>query len=205
MQHLDNILVFVKVAQFESISKAARSLDMPISTVSRKLSVLESALGVSLVRRTTRRVILTSQGRDYFNQCIEPLAQLQEAERVLTQTQRKLEGTLAISVPMMLSQGPFMDFLSRFSKDHSGIRIDLFITNAYLNLVAENIDVAIRFGLLKDSGVVATKIGKSVRYVVATPDYLKGRKLPTEPEELKAYDCAMFNAKNYEADWDLIS
>lgn len=205
MQHLDNILVFVKVAEFESISKAARALNMPISTVSRKLSVLESSLGVSLVRRTTRRVILTSQGREYFNQCIEPLTKLQAAEQVLTQTQRRLEGALAISVPMILSQGAFMDFLSRFSKEHSGIRINLYITNAYLNLVAENIDVAIRFGNLQDSSVVATKIGKSVRYVVATPDYLKGRKLPAEPEDLKAQDCVMFNAKNYEIDWDLVS
>jgi DNA-binding transcriptional LysR family regulator len=205
MQHLDNILVFVKVAEFESISKAARALDMPVSTVSRKLSALESALGVSLLRRTTRRVILTSQGRDYFNQCIEPLTKLQEAEQVLTQTQRKLEGTLSISVPMILSRGPFMDFLSAFSKEHSGIRIDLYITNAYLNLVAENVDVAIRFGDQKDSSVVATKIGKSVRYVVAAVEYLKGRKLPSEPDELKAYDCVMFNAKNYEADWHLIS
>jgi len=205
MQHLDNVLVFVKVAEFESISKAARALDMPISTVSRKLRALESDLGVTLVRRTTRRVILTSQGWDSFNPCIEPLTKLEQAEHVLTQTQRKLEGTLAISVPMILSQGPFMDFLSRFSKEHSGIRIDLYITNAYLNLVAENIDVAVRFGQLQDSSVVAVKIGKSVRYVVAAEEYLKGRKLPTEPEELKAYDCVMFNARNYEADWDLVS
>jgi DNA-binding transcriptional LysR family regulator len=204
MRHLDNILVFVKVAEFESISKAARALDMPISTVSRKLSVLEPDLGVSLVRRTTRRVILTPQGRDYFNQCMEPLTKLQEAEQVLTQTQEKPEGTLAISVPMILSQDPFMDFLSRFSNGHSGIRIDLYITNTYLNLVGENIDVAIRFGHLKDSNVVAVKLGKSVRYVVATTDYLKGRSLPAEPEDLKAYDCVMFNAKNYETDWDLI-
>jgi len=204
MQHLDNILVFVKVAEFESISKAARALDMPISTVSRRLSVLESELGVSLVRRTTRRVILTPQGRDYLNHCIEPLTKLQEAEQVLTQTQEKLEGTLAISVPMILSQDSFMDFLSKFSKEHLGIRMDLYITNAYLNLVAENIDVAIRFGHLVDSSVVAVRLGKSVRYVVSTVDYLKGRKIPTEPEELKAYECVMFNAKNYESDWDLI-
>lgn len=204
MQHLDNILVFLKVAEFESISKAARALDMPISTVSRKLSVLESGLGVSLVRRTTRRVSLTPQGRDYFNQCIEPLTKLQEAEQILTQTQEKPEGTLAISVPMILSQGPFMDFLSRFSKEHSRIRVDLYITNIYLNLLAENIDVAIRFGHLNDSSVVAIKLGKSVRYVVATADYLKGRRLPTEPEELRAYDCVMFNAKNHETDWELV-
>jgi DNA-binding transcriptional LysR family regulator len=204
MKNLDNIWVFVKVAEFESISRAARALDMPISTVSRKLSALESELGVSLVRRTTRRVILTSQGTDYFNQCTEPLTKLHEAEQILTQTQRKPEGTLSISVPMILSQDPFMDFLSKFSKEHSGIRVDLCITNAYSNLVAENIDVAIRFGHLKDSSVVAAKLGKSVRYVVASPDYLKGRKPPSEPEDLKAYDCVMFNAKNYQSAWELV-
>src|ERR1700676_5087314 len=69
MATLDDVLIFVKVAQFESISRAARSLGMPISTVSRRLSILESKLGVSLLRRTTRRVTLTGQGREYFNQC----------------------------------------------------------------------------------------------------------------------------------------
>jgi len=71
---------------------------MPISTVSRPLSALEAELGVSLLRRTTRRVSLTPQGRDYFNECQEPLNLLQDAERVLTQTHRKPEGLLRISI-----------------------------------------------------------------------------------------------------------
>jgi DNA-binding transcriptional LysR family regulator len=205
MADLDNILIFVKVAQFESISKAARSLGMPISTVSRRLSVLESGLGVSLVRRTTRRVTLTPQGREYFNQCQEPLTLIQEAERVLTQAQKKPEGTLKISVPVILGQEPFLDFISGFLKEHARIRIDLFITNLFLDPVADNIDVAIRFGELEDSSVVATKVGRSVRYVVATPEYLKGRELPAAPDELKLHDCVMLNAKHNETDWDLVS
>jgi len=205
MADLDNILIFVKVAQFESISRAARSLGMPISTVSRRLSVLESELGVSLLRRTTRRVTLTAQGREYFNQCQEPLTLLQEAERVLTQAQKKPEGMLRVSVPVILGQEPFFDFISGFLKKHAGIRIDLFITNLFLDLVAENIDVAIRFGELQDSSVVATRIGKSIRYIVAAPEYLKGRKLPAEPADLKLHDCVMLNAKNYETDWDLVN
>src|SRR5499425_3597541 len=103
---LDNIVIFVKVAQFESITRAARSMGMPISTVSRRLSVLESQLGVALLRRTTRRVTLTAQGREYFNQCQEPLTLLQDAERVLTQAQKKPEGTLRISVPVILGREP---------------------------------------------------------------------------------------------------
>jgi len=205
MPHLDNILAFAKVAEFESVSKAARSLGVPISTVSRRLSVLESELGVALVRRTTRHITLTPQGMEYYTRCLEPLATLQEAERALRQVQRRPEGTLKISIPMILSQPSFMDFLSRFSKAHSAIRIDLYITNLYLNLVADNIDVAIRFGELRDSSVVASKLGSSIRYVVAAPEYLKGRKLPAEPAELTSHDCVMFNGKNNEAEWDLIS
>jgi DNA-binding transcriptional LysR family regulator len=205
MPNLDNILIFLKVAQFESISKAARSLGMPISTVSRRLAVLESDLGVSLVWRSTRRVTLTPQGRAYFNQCQEPLRIIEEAERVLTHTQRMPEGILTVSVPMILAQESFLDFVSAFSKEQAKIRINLFITNLFLDLIADNVDVAIRFGEIRDSSVVAKKVGRIVRYVVATPAYLKGRKLPSEPEELKSLDCVTLNAKNNETDWDLIS
>jgi DNA-binding transcriptional LysR family regulator len=205
MADLDNILIFVKVAQYESISRAARSLGMPISTVSRRLSVLESQLGATLVRRTTRRVSLTAQGRDYFTQCQEPLNQLQEAERVLTQAQKKPEGILRLSVPVVLSQGSFLTFLSGFLQSHPKVQVDLFITNLFVDLAAENVDVAIRFGELRDSSLVATRLGRSIRHVVATPKYLQNRQPPAEPGDLAQHDCVMLNAKNNETDWDLVS
>jgi DNA-binding transcriptional LysR family regulator len=205
MANLDDALIFVKVAQFESISRAARSLAMPISTVSRRLSVLESKLGVSLLRRTTRRVTLTAQGREYFDQCREPLTILEQAERVLTLGQKMPEGMLRISVPVILGQESFLSFLSGFLKAQPRIRIDLFITNLFLDLVAENLDVAIRFGELQDSSAVATRIGKSVRYIVAAAEYLKGRELPVELGDLKLHDCVMLNARNNETDWDLVN
>jgi len=178
---------------------------MSVSTVSRRLGFLESALGVSLVRRTTRRVTLTSEGREYFDQCQQPLSVIQDAERVLSQAQKKPEGILRVSVPMILSQDSFLDFLSKFSKQHARIRIDLFITNLFVDLAADNIDIAIRFGELRDSRLVASKLGKCVRYVVATREYMKGRKPPSEPQELKSHDCVMLNAKNNETDWELLS
>jgi len=205
MADLDNILIFVKVAQFESITRAARSLGMPISTVSRRLSVLESELGVSLLRRTTRRVTLTAQGREYFSQCQEPLNLLQEAERVLTQTQKKPEGLLRITLPVILSQEPFFNFLSAFLKDHVLIRIELVVTNVLLDLSAENIDVAIRVGELQDSSVIARRLGTNAYYLVAAPEYLKARSRPAEPADLKSHDCVMFNAKNNERDWELVN
>ena len=205
MADLDDILVFVKVAQFESITRAARSLGMPISTVSRRLSVLESALNVSLLRRTTRRVMLTAQGREYFSQCQEPLNLLQEAEQVLTQAHKRPEGLLRITVPVILSQEPFLNFISAFMKGQTGIRVELVVTNLLLDLIAENIDVALRVGELQDSSVVARRLGTIVYCLVAAPEYLKARTLPAEPADLKAHDCVVFNAKNNERDWDLVS
>ena len=205
MADLDDILVFVKVAQFESITRAARSLGMPISTVSRRLSVLESALGVSLLRRTTRRVMLTAQGREYFSQCQEPLNLLQEAEQVLTQAHKRPEGLLRITVPVILSQEPFLNFISAFMKGQTGIRVELVVTNLLLDLIAENIDVALRVGELQDSSVVARRLGTIVYCLVAAPEYLKARSLPAEPADLKVHDCVVFNAKNNERDWDLVS
>jgi DNA-binding transcriptional LysR family regulator len=205
MVNLDDVLIFVKVAQFESISRAARSIGMPISTVSRRLSALESEIGVSLLRRTTRRVTLTTQGREYFHQCRDPLTLLEEAERGLTMGQKRPEGMLRISVPVILGQAPFLNFLSTFLKAQPRIRIDLFITNLFLDLVGENLDVAIRFGELQDSSVVATRIGKSIRYIVAAPEYLNGRELPAEPGDLQQHDCVMLSARNNETDWDLVS
>ncbi len=205
MADLDNVLIFVKVAEYESISRAARALSMPISTVSRRLSVLESQLGVTLLRRTTRRVSLTAQGRKYFNECQEPLSLLQEAERVLTYAQRKPEGLLRITVPVVLSHDSFLQFVSGFLRAHPAVRVDLHITNTFLDLIAENIDVAVRFGDLPDSSVVAKRLGENVRYVVAAPEYLKGRELPAEPSDLAQHECVMLSAKNNEAHWELVS
>jgi DNA-binding transcriptional LysR family regulator len=205
MVDLNDIAVFVKVAQFESFSIAARALGMPVSTVSRKVSELERELGVALLQRTTRKLTLTSQGRNYLGQCSEPLNLLFDAERVLTQTQRKPEGLLKISVPVILSQDPFLEFLSLFMKSYPRIKVDLFITNLFLDLIAENIDVAIRFGELKDSSLIAKKLGSQIRYAVASPGYLKGRDIPRRPEDLKSHQCILVNAKNNETEWEFVS
>src|SRR6202021_2301888 len=193
---LNDIAVFVRVAQFESFSRAAHALGMPVSTVSRKVTALEERLGVTLLQRTTRKVSLTAQGRAYYNQCSEPLSHLFDAERVLTQTQMKPEGLLRISAPVILGQETFYAFLSAFLKTYPRIQADLFITNLFLDLIFENIDIAIRFGELRDSSLIAQRIGKSVRYVVATPEYLHGRLPPSRPEALRKHQCALLRAGN---------
>lgn len=205
MADLNDIAVFVKVAQYGSFSRAAYSLGMPVSTVSRKVTSLEEQLGVTLLQRTTRKLSLTAQGRAYYDRCSEPLAHLMDAEQALTETQRKPEGLLKISVPVIFGQDVFYEFISSFLRTYPDIQIDLFVTNLFLDLVAENVDVAIRFGELKDSSIVAQRLGRSVRYLVATPDYLEGSALPSKPEDLKDHRCVLLNGRNGEADWHLVS
>lgn len=205
MTDLNDIAIFVKVAQLESFSRAAHALGMPVSTVSRRVTALEEQLGVTLLQRTTRKLNLTAQGRAYFNQCSEPLNHLQDAERVLVQSQKAPEGLLRISVPVVLGQQPFYDFISSFLQNYPRIQVDLFITNTFLDLIAENVDVAIRFGELRDSTIIAQRLGKSVRYVVATPAYLKDRTLPARPEDLREHQCILLNSRNNEAEWHLVS
>src|SRR6266481_2430954 len=125
MIDLNDIAVFVAVTQLGSFSRAARALGMPVSTVSRRVADLERQLGVTLLQRTTRKLRLTTQGRDYFDQCSEPLAHLSDAERVLTRSQRQPEGILRISVPVILGDPVFLGFLSDFLRNYPSIRLDL--------------------------------------------------------------------------------
>jgi DNA-binding transcriptional LysR family regulator len=117
---LNDIAVFVRVAQFESFSRAAHALGMPVSTVSRKVTALEERLGVTLRQRTTRKLSLTAQGRAYYNQCNEPLSHLFDAERVLTQTQKKPEGLLRISAPVHPWPGDLLCIPVLIPEDLSG-------------------------------------------------------------------------------------
>ncbi|ANM11202.1 MULTISPECIES: LysR family transcriptional regulator [unclassified Rhizobium] len=205
MADLNDIAVFVRVAQYGSFSRAAHSLAMPVSTVSRKVTSLEEQLGVTLIQRTTRKLNLTAQGRAYYDRCSEPLAHLLDAEQALTERQRKPEGLLKISVPVIFGQEVFYEFVSAFLKAYPEIHVDLFVTNLFLDLIAENIDLGIRFGELQDSSIVAQRLGKSVRYLVAAPDYLKGRTLPSRPDDLKEHQCVLLNGRNGEAEWQLVS
>lgn len=205
MVDLNDIAVFSTVAQLGSFTRAARALAMPVSTVSRRVAELERQLGVTLLQRTTRKLTLTTQGRDYFDQCSEPLAHLSDAERVLTHSQRQPEGLLRISVPVILGDPAFLGFLSDFVRKYAGVRLDLRITNERLDLVAENIDVALRFGELRSSSIVARKLGTNVRYVVAAPAYLERRPRPRAPAELAGHVCVLLGGINNEVAWELVS
>lgn len=187
---LNEILVFTKVVQTGGFTAAARELDMPKSTVSRKVSDLESRLGARLLQRTTRRLSLTDVGRTYFAYCTRIVAEVEEAERAVTRLHETPRGALRITAPLAFSfLGQVVaDYLARFPE----VRVEMVCTDRVVDLVEEGFDLAIRAGALRDSTLIARRIGSGRRLVVASPHYLARRGVPDSPENLPSHDCMSF-------------
>jgi len=189
---LDGIAVFVKVVQAGSFSQAAKLLNMPNSTVSAKVAALEKRLGVTLLQRTTRRLHLTEPGAGYFRRCLQALEGLQAAESELESERSETKGVLRLTAPVELGRSALPPVLDVLMKRHPAIEIDLIITNRLVDLVAENIDVAVRAGPLKDSGLIARRFVLGQFGLWASPSYLKNNSVPRNPDELKEHDCLRF-------------
>jgi len=189
---LDGIAVFVKVVQAGSFSQAAKLLNMPNSTVSAKVAALEKRLGVTLLQRTTRRLHLTEPGAGYFRRCLQALEGLQAAESELESERSETKGVLRLTAPVELGRSALPPVLDVLMKRHPAIKIDLIITNRLVDLVVENIDVAVRAGPLKDSGLIARRFVLGQFGLWASPSYLKNNSVPRNPDELKEHDCLRF-------------
>ncbi len=200
---LNELSVFVRVAQQGSFSAAAKSLGMPVSTVSRRVSGLEERLGVSLIKRTTRKLSLSEHGLRFYEGCAPHLEGLEAAEARVTDSRNEIEGRLRVTAPVAFGRGEFVDFVSGFLSRHPKIEIELAITNLYVDLVTSGVDIAIRFGELADSGAVARRLGVSRRVLVAAPEYLKHRGVPRAPEDLASHDCVLFLGRTEGAEWTL--
>ena len=189
---LDGIAVFVKVVQAGSFSQAAKLLNMPNSTVSAKVAALEKRLGVTLLQRTTRRLHLTEAGEGYFRRCMTALEELHAAESELESERSETKGVLRLTAPVELGRSALPPVLDVLMKRHPAIKIDLIITNRLVDLVVENIDVAVRAGPLKDSGLIARRFVLGQFGLWASPSYLKNNSVPRNPDELKEHDCLRF-------------
>jgi DNA-binding transcriptional LysR family regulator len=189
---LNEILVFARVVQTGSFTRAARELGMPKSTVSRKVGDLEERLKARLLQRTTRKLSLTDVGRTYYDHCARIVGELEAAERAVSSLQGKPRGLLRVTAPVNMSfLGPIVgDYLRRFPE----VQLELFCTQRSVDLVEERYDVGIRAGQLADSSLIAKSLGNVRWLLVATPAYLKKRGRPKSPEEVKAHDVVLFGA-----------
>jgi DNA-binding transcriptional LysR family regulator len=189
---LGSIELFCKAAELSSFTASAGALGVTPAAVSRSVGRLEARLGVRLFVRTTRQIRLTEDGRVYFEQCEQALAQIAEAGRAVAGHQRTPRGMLRISAPTTYAHYRLFPLLPKFAASHPQVQIDISISNRNIDFVEEGFDMAIRLGMPQDSRLVARKLEDASLGVFASPDYLKHKGTPESLSELRLHDCIPF-------------
>jgi DNA-binding transcriptional LysR family regulator len=192
--------VFAVVADTGSFSAAGRSLDLAPSSVGRIIDRIEGRLGVRLLLRSTRSLTLTSEGAAYLSAARRILADLRETEQAISD-QAAPRGRLRISTSILYGRMFLVPLLGDFVRRYPGIRLDIDLTDAVVDIAAGQADVAIRFGPLPDAPFLARKLGETRKLIVASPDYLARRGTPQAPEDLQDHDCLGFNFKRSSPTW----
>jgi DNA-binding transcriptional LysR family regulator len=200
---LNEIAVFTRVVQAGSFTAAAKVLGMPKSTVSRKVSDLEERLNARLLQRTTRKLSLTDAGRTYFDYGVRIVNEVEAAETAVGSLQDRPRGLLRVTVG--LNAQWLGDILADFMKRNPEVQLEVLSTGRNVDLIEERFDVAIRAGTLADSSLVARKLGNATRFLVASPAYLKKRRRPRTPEDLRDHDCLVFGSGSIAVDLQLDS
>jgi len=198
---LNEIVVFSKVVHAGSFTAAARELDMPKSTVSRKVSELEERLGARLLQRTTRKLSLTDVGQAYYQHAQRVVAEMEAAERAVTRMQDVPRGLLRVTTP--LNFGFLGSIVTSFLKRYPEVQLDLMCADRVVDLIEEGFDLAVRTGHLSDSTAIARDLGGLKSYVVASPGFLKEHGTPKTPEDLVGVSCVVFGAGTDRTRWKL--
>lgn len=198
---LNDIVIFARVVQAGSFTAAARLLELPKSTVSRKVSALETRLGTRLLQRTTRSIALTEAGRTYHEHCLRILAEVEASERAMRSYQDEPRGLLRVTAPLRMRflGGVFAELLRKYPE----LRVELVCTDRTLSLVDEGFDMAIRAGALEDSSLIARKLGQVEQVVVASPAYLQRHGEPEHPRALRRHEGLLFGSGGKPSPWVL--
>lgn len=192
MDRLEAMAILVAAIEAGSLSGAGRRLGIPLATVSRKLADLESHLNARLLTRTTRRLTLTDAGRTYVAACKRILEEVSEAERGASGEYRAPKGDLTITAPIVFGRLHVLPVVAQFLKAYPEIDIKLVLADRVLHLLEDNIDVALRIGVLPDSSLVGKKVGEIREIVCASPAYLAEHGWPRVPADLVGHQCVTF-------------
>lgn len=203
MADLNDVAVFVKVVERGGFAAAARELGVPTSTVSRTLARLEASLGVRLVHRTTRNVRPTNDGQRLYEEAASAVATLASATRRAAHSTHELRGLLRVTAPNDLAEAFVGEAVAAFAALHPVLELELVLTTRVVNLIEENIDLALRAGALRDSSLIARRIGSTELRLYASPDYLARRGVPRRPSELAKHELVLFRARDGRTHWKL--
>lgn len=181
---------FVETARFLSFTEAANVLGLTKSAVGKSVSRLESRLGVTLIHRSTRRLVLTPDGEAYLAVARRALEEIQAAETSLSSGNREIAGRLRIDAPAAWGRQILLPILAGITYEHPGLHLSLSFTDRIIDPVEEKMDLVIRFGETADTtGLITRKLTEQRAPLVAAPSYIARRGMPEAPEDLARHDC----------------
>jgi DNA-binding transcriptional LysR family regulator len=195
------LATFVRVVDAGSLSGAARSLPSSLTAVSRQISALERHFGTPLLHRTTRRLALTDDGRMLYERAKAILGELRQVEAALSTGHHEPSGRLRIAAPTLIGRLWLAPMLAEFLRRYPAVSIDLQLVDRAVDMIEEDIQLALRVGHLPDSDLVARKLGNIQMIVCAAPSYLEQRGVPQTPAELAGHDCLAFSEVPGAAEW----
>ena len=184
---LDDIEVFVEVVDAGSFTKGAKRLGIPLSTASSKVARLEETLGETLLKRTTRQVHVTEAGKLFYVHCVQALSALAAGKDLLGAARETPQGTLRVSAPVDLAQFLLVDVVDAYLARWPDVSIELIVTNRKVDLIAENIDVALRIGPLEDSSLIARKFIEADIGLYASREYIERNGRPESSSALSRH------------------
>jgi DNA-binding transcriptional LysR family regulator len=195
MDEMVAMALFARVVEAKTFTAAASRLGMATSVISARVSDLESRLGVRLLHRSTRSLSLTAEGARLYERCSRMLDAADAAAEVVGDVALKPEGLLRVTVPVGFGLHTLARLIPEFHQRYPAIRLDLSLTDRQIDLVAEGIDVAVRFaGRLRDSSLVARRVGTDRWVICASPAYLARRPAPRTAADLADHDCLQLSS-----------
>jgi DNA-binding transcriptional LysR family regulator len=204
MADLNTLIIFAKIVEANSFSEASRRLKMPVSTVSRRIAELENLLGVRLLERSTRNLRLTDIGAELFEQA-QRGSELSEAiDNLISSQLSDLSGLLRLSAPPSISETLLAPLIVAFQARYPKVRVQILITDRFVDHIAEGVDLVFRLGALKDSSLVARTILAYRHQLVASPAYLARSKAPVHPRDLLNHRLLAFAYRQPKNRWTFV-
>lgn len=201
MDRIGAMRTFAAVAAQHSFTSGARRLGISTKLASKQVRQLEEQLGAQLLNRTTRSVSLTETGRAYFERCVPLLDQFDELEGLVQERQSELAGPIRLTAPTGFGSLELVNAIRPFQLAHPKVSLDMHLSDQHVAIVEEGIDIAVRFGALKDSSLVARKLMDMRMVVVAAPDYLARHGRPSDAYGLATHNCLIQKTSATPQDW----
>jgi DNA-binding transcriptional LysR family regulator len=204
MDRLEAMTILLAAVDTGSLSAASRHLRVPLATVSRRVAELEEHLSVRLLHRGSRKVVLTDAGQSYVTSCRRIIEEIAEVERTASGEYRAPQGELTISLPAVLGRTHVLPIVVEFQRTFPHIRMRMQLTDRFVSLLEEHVDVAVRVGELADSSMIGTRVGLIRQVLCASPAYLRKRGKPKTPVDLAKHDCVMLGAHSTSHGWEFV-